>query len=65
MIFCAPYCYGSDEMWVSVRVVELFHCGHWEEFRGVSEFLYDCLEFSDDVCDCLVVFEFVLDEDAE
>ena len=65
MVVCAPYCDGSDEVWVGVRVVELFHRARREEFCGVSEFLYDCLEFFDDVCDCLVVFEFVLDEDAE
>ena len=32
---------------------------------GVSEFLDDCLKFFDCACDCLVVFEFVLDGDAE
>ena len=33
--------------------------------RGVSEFLDDCLEFFYYTCDCLVVFEFVLDGDTE
>ena len=32
---------------------------------GISEFVYNSLEFFDDVCDCSIVLEFVLDEDAE
>ena len=52
-------------MWVGVCVVELFHRACWDEVCGVSEFLDDCLKFFDCACDCLVVFEFVLDGDAE
>ena len=50
-VFRAPDCDGPDEVWINVRVVELLHRARWEEFRGVSEFLYDCLEFLDDVYD--------------
>ena len=45
-------------------VVELPHRVRWEEFCGISEVLCGCIEFFDDVCDCLVVFESVLDDDS-
>ena len=63
--FRAPYCDGPNEVWVDVRVVKMFHRARWEEFCGVSEFLSNSLEFFVDVCECLVVRECVLDEDAE
>ena len=43
----------------------MFHRARREEFCGVSEVVHDRLELFDDVCDRLVVLEFVLDDDSE
>lgn len=45
--------------------VSVFEVACREDFVGVSEALHDGLKFLDDFGDCFVVFEVVLDDDAE
>lgn len=52
-------------MWVYEAEVEVLHCACWEVFVGESEAVHGWLELFDDVVDCEVVFEGVLDDDAE
>ena len=54
-----------DQVWESVHVVDVFHFIGGKGFCCVSEHVYDWLEFFYDVSDCVVVFEFVFNGNAE
>jgi hypothetical protein len=61
----APDADVSDKMGEDVGVVELNHGVEWEVFVGVSETVHVWLESFEDGVDVVLVFEVVLDEEAE
>ena len=61
----APYADVPNEMGEDVDVVELCHGVEREVFVGVSKTVHVRLESSEDGVDVVLVFEVVLDEEAE